>query len=283
MIVRDLSEYREEDGTIGIENRIRGTIDYGLGWHGDMQAQEFITGRLQNILDNEHTLLRNVPLVGTNLSAPMILLSPQGVRLLQPSRIRGIYRAKDEDWQKFDSRMRRFKNTRPNIQLQTLSMARGILRYLKAQGFPLPELEAVMIFANPQTHVDSASPAAKIVLADAIDHFASNLMELQPIMDQEDIIMVSEALTNPQLPEPEPEPGMEVTEAEEMAEVGMAEGDVFSSEPLMPMKTRREFEPVRRIRGLTVRQLTLLGVMAFFELLVIGTLVLLLIGDRFLR
>ena len=284
MIVRDLSEYRAEDGSISIENRIRATIDYGLGWYGDMQAQDFITSRLQKILDNEHTLLRNVPLAGTNLSAPMILLGPQGVRLIHASRIRGIFRAKDEDWQKFDGRLRRFKSTRPNIQLQALSMARGILRYLQAQGFPLPELEAVMIFANPQTHVDMAAPAAKIVLADAIDHFASNLLEMQPIMDQEDIIMVAEALTNPQLPEPEPEPepGMEAEEIEGMAEAGVAEGEIFSSEPLMPMETRREFEPVRRIRGLTMRQLALLGAMAFFELLIIGALVLMLIGDRFL-
>ena len=282
MIVRDLSEYRAEDGSISIENRIRATIDYGLGWYGDMQAQDFITSRLQKILDNEHTLLRNVPLAGTNLSAPMILLGPQGVRLIHASRIRGIFRAKDEDWQKFDGRLRRFKSTRPNIQLQALSMARGILRYLQAQGFPLPELEAVMIFANPQTHVDMAAPAAKIVLADAIDHFASNLLEMQPIMDQEDIIMVAEALTNPQLPEPEPEPGMEGEEVEGMAEAGVAEGEIFSSEPLMPMETRREFEPVRRIRGLTMRQLALLGAMAFFELLIIGALVLMLIGDRFL-
>ncbi len=282
MIVKELSEYREEDGTISIENRIRATLDFGFGWYGDMQAHDFITGRLQSILDNEHTLLRNVSLAGTRLVAPMILLSPQGVRLLQPSRIRGIYRAKDDDWQKFDGRLRRFKNTRPNLQMQALSMARGLLRYLQSQGFPLPELEAVMIFANPQTHVDSAAPIAKVVLADAIDHFASNLLELQPIMDQEDISMVTEALINPQLPEAEPEPGAEGTEAQRMAEGGMPVGQVFSSEPLMPMETRREFEPVRRIRGLTVRQLALLGIMVFFELLIVGALVLMLIGDRFL-
>jgi hypothetical protein len=57
---------------------------------------------------------------------------------------------------------------------------------------------------------------------------------------------------------------------------------VFASEPLKPMETRREFEPVRRIGGLTMRQLALLAAMAFFELLIVGSLALMLVGDRFL-
>ncbi len=160
-------------------------------------------------------------------------------------------------------------------------MSRGLLRYLQAQGFPLPELEAVMIFANPQTHVDSTSPAAKIVLADAIDHFASNLLELQAIMDQEDISLVADALIHPQIPQSEAEEE-EIAAEHAAAEASMAGEEIFTSEPLMPRETRREFEPVRRIRGLTVRQFALLAAMAVFELLIIGALALMIVGDRFL-
>lgn len=282
MRVMDLSEFRNEEGVIDLENRIRATLEFGLGWYADMQAQEFVVQRLERVLDNEHIMLRNVPLVGTDLVAPLILLSPQGARLIHSIRKKGVFRARDEDWQTFDGRLRRFRVARPNLQFQVLAMSRGIHRYLQAQGFPLPDLEGVLIFTNPQTHVDVASPAARIVLADAIDHFASKILELKPIMDQEDIDLLVEAIIHPSLPEPEPD-----QEPAELADVAagqpaLPDGEVFSSEPLKPMETRREFEPVRRIRGLTVRQLALLAIMTIFELLIIGSLALMLVGDRFL-
>jgi hypothetical protein len=231
------------------------------------------------VLDNQHTMLRNIPLVGTDLVAPMILLSPQGVRLIHPVRKKGVFRAKEEEWQTFDGRIRRFRAARPNLQYNVLSMARGIHRYLQAQGFPLPDLEAVLMFTNPQTHVDVAAPAARIVLADAAEHFASKLLELKAIMDQEDIDLLVEAISNPQLPELE---AAKLEEAAALAALEPARDQVFSSEPLKPMETRREFEPVRRIGGLTTRQLALLVVMAVFEFLIIGSMALILVGDRFL-
>jgi len=279
MRVIDLSEFRDEEGQIDLENRIRATLQFGLGWYADVQAQEFVVQRLEKVLDNQHTMLRNIPLVGTDLVAPMILLSPQGVRLIHPVRKKGVFRAKEEEWQTFDGRIRRFRAARPNPQYNVLSMARGIHRYLQAQGFPLPDLEAVLIFTNPQTHVDVAAPAARIVLADAAEHFASKILELKAIMDQEDIDLLVEAISNPQLPEPEP---AMLEEAAASAALAPAGDQVFSSEPLKPMDTRREFEPVRRIGGLTTRQLALLVVMAVFEFLIIGSMALILVGDRFL-
>jgi hypothetical protein len=284
MRVVDLSEFRDEEGQIDLENRIRATLQFGLGWYADIQAQEFVVERLGKVLDNEHIMLRNVPLVGTELVAPLILLSPQGVRLIHPVRKKGVFRAKEEEWQTFDGRLRRFRPTRPNLQSNVLLMARGIHRYLQAQGFPLPDLEAVLIFTNPQTHVDVANPAARIVLADAVDHFASKLLELKPIMDQEDIDLLVEAISHPSLPEPEPSAEAKAAAREVPMPAGFPAVDdqVFASEPLKPMETRREFEPVRRIGGLTMRQLALLAAMAFFELLIVGSLALMLVGDRFL-
>lgn len=280
MRVVDLSEFRNEEGQIDLEQRIRATLQFGLDWYADMQAQDFVVQRLEKVLDNQHTMLRNVPLVGTELIAPLILLSPQGVRLIHPSRKKGVFRAKEDDWQTFDGRLRRFRTARPNLQFQVLSMARGIHRYLQAQGFPLPDLEGVLIFTNPQTHVDVATPTARIVLADAVDHFASKLLELKAIMDQEDIDLLVEAISHPTLPEPvvaELEAAAAPTAAE-----AVVDDQVFSSEPLKPMETRREFETVRRIGGLTTRQLALLVAMAVFEFLIIGSMALMVIGDRFL-
>ena len=279
MNVIDRSDFRDEEGVITLENRFRGTLQHGLGWYGLMQAQEFVCQRLEKTLDRAHTMLRNVVIPGTTVSVSMILLSPQGIHVLEPSSIKGVFRAKGEEWLKFDGRGRRFKRARPNLQAQTLDLAQLVHRYLEkylesqgyleGQEYNLPEVEAVLVFANPRTHVDTARPRIRIVQTDAIDHFAANLIEFQPIMDQEDIDILVEAFIEPKFPEPEP-----VAEAEEELEPSVApyefveEGDVFTSEVesvAMPIQA------VNRLSSLpfTRSQWILLAVIVFFELIIL--------------
>ncbi len=279
MNVIDRSDFRDEEGTITLENRIRGTLQHGLSWYGEMQAQEFVSERLDKTLDRAHTLLRNVVIPGTNISVSMMLLSPQGIRVLVPSSVKGVFRAKGEEWLKFDSRGRRFKRVRPNLQEQTLDIAQLVHRYLQkyletqgyleGQDYNLPEVEAVLIFADPRTHVDSARPRIRIVQADAIDHFAANLLEFQPIMDQEDIEILVEAFIDPKLPEPERK-----AEAEEELEPSVApyefveEGEIFTSErePVgIPTQAVNRLSSLPFSRS----QWILLAVIAFSELIIL--------------
>jgi hypothetical protein len=202
MIVIERSTFRDESGTISLENRLRGAFQFGLRWHGEMEAQQAVTKRLLNSLGDEHVLVRNQVVPGTEVIIPLILLSPQGVRVLVPTPIRGIYRAKLDEWLTFDGGSRRFKRVRPNLQGLALNMSVQLLRFLKGQGYPLPEIESVLIFTNPRTHVDTARPSVRIVLADAIDHFASNLQKFPSIMDGEDIGAVLDSLATPKPAEP---------------------------------------------------------------------------------
>ncbi|HEY46552.1 MAG: hypothetical protein AMJ88_11860 [Anaerolineae bacterium SM23_ 63] len=279
MNVIDRSEFRDEEGVITLENRIRGTLQHGLSWYGEMQAQEFVSQRLDKSLDRAHTLLRNVVIPGTNVSVSMILLSPQGIRVLEPSSAKGVFRAKGEEWLKFDGRGRRFKRARPNLQEQTLDLAqlvhRYIQKYLESQGYlegqeyNLPEVEAVLLFANPRTHIDTARPRIRIVQADAIDHFAANLLEFQPIMDQEDIDILIEALIEPKFPELET-----TTEAEAELEPSVApyefveEGEIFTSEA---EPVGLPIQAVNRLSSLpfTRSQWILLAAIVFFELIIL--------------
>jgi hypothetical protein len=279
MNVIDRSEFRDEEGVIALESRIRGTLQHGLGWYGEMQAQEFVSERLEKTLDRAHTLIRNVVLPGTTVSVSMILLSPQGIRVLEPSSIKGVFRAKGEEWLKFDSRGRRFKRARPNLQAQTLDLAqlvhRYLQKYLESQGYlegqeyNLPEVEAVLMFANPRTHVDSARPRIRIVQTDAIDHFAANLLEFQPIMDQEDIDILTEALIEPKFPklETEAEVGEELEPSVAPYEF-VEEGDVFTSEA-EPMGL--PIQAVNRLSSLpfSQSQWILLAVIVFFEIIIL--------------
>lgn len=202
MKVIERSTFRDESGAISVENRIRGTLQHGLRWYSEMEAQKAVTQRLSKSLDDEHTLLRNLVVPGSNVTVPLILISPQGMRVLIASPLRGVYRAKLDEWLVFDGGARRFKRTRPNLQGLALSMSQLVLKYITAQGYPLPEIESVLVFTNPRTHVDMARPTTRIILADAIDHFAANLQELPAIMDAEDIRMLVDSLTHPQAPVP---------------------------------------------------------------------------------
>jgi len=198
MKVIERSTYRDENGAISVENRVRGTLQHGLRWYSEMEAQEAVTQRLSKSLDDDHTLVRNQIVPGSNTTVPLILISPQGMRVLIASPLRGVYRAKLDEWLVFDGGSRRFKRTRPNLQGLALSMSQLVLKYITGQGYPLPEIESVLVFTNPRTHVDMARPTTRIILADAIDHFAANLQELPAIMDAEDIRMLVDSLGHPQ-------------------------------------------------------------------------------------
>ena len=58
---------------------------FGLRWHGEMEAQQTVTQRLAKSLGDEHVLVRNQTVPGTDVIVPLILLSPQGVRVLVPT------------------------------------------------------------------------------------------------------------------------------------------------------------------------------------------------------
>jgi hypothetical protein len=284
MKVNDRSEFRDEEGAISLENRIQGTIQHGLGWYGMMQAQEFVTQRLEKNLDKEHTLLLNVHIPNTMLIVPLILLSPQGVKVIEPSPVRGVFRAKGEEWLKFDGRGRRFKRTQPNLQSRVVQMAKVVHLYLQDQGYAMPDVEAVLVFINPRTHVDQTSARARIVQADAIEHFAANLKQAHQIMDQEDIRALTEVLINPPEPEPVPEEAFRVEAFDlrpEPAPVRVSEEiDRFVAEP-EPLAARDIIASWSDRLPLSKRQWILLGTMAFFEIVILIILTMLVIANTF--
>lgn len=247
MIVIERSPFRDDKGVISFENRLRGMLRYGLRWYSEMEAQILVTQRLLKNLGDEHVLVRNQILPGSDTPIPLILLSPQGVRVLLPTPIRGIYRAKLDEWLTFDGGARRFKRVRPNLQGIALTMANQLLRFLKGQGYPLPEIESVLIFTNPRTHVDTARPSVRIVLADAIDHFAANLQKFPAIMDGEDIGAVLESLASPRPAGPVAEPEVE------------ARADRAEAAAQRQAEARAELEAAHAESGLTPEALAEVG------------------------
>lgn len=285
MKVLDQSEFRDEDGVISLEKRIRGSLRYGLSWFGEMQAQDFTTSRLDRSLGDDHTLIRNVVIPGTTFLIPMVLLSPQGIRVLNPTPTRGVYRAKGEEWHVFSSRARKFQRASSNPQSETLRMAQVIHHYFRELGYDLPEVEAVLIFTNPRTHIDQARPRVRIVQTDAIEHFAANLMKFPSIMDTDDIDELTEVLVNPTIPEPEgmleiepdvayqPVPESPPPFAVDASEFYVSEPEHIELPPFLASWLERF--------PLTKRQWILIGTMALFEFIIILILFALVLVNTF--
>ncbi|MGH2607126.1 MAG: hypothetical protein ACRDG5_11100, partial [Anaerolineales bacterium] len=115
MNVIERSEFRAQDGSISIEQRLQATLRFGLSWYADMQGQDFVTQRLRRSLGKDHILIRNLTLPGTTTVLPLILLGPQGVQVLLATSVRGVFRADETEWLKFDATARIFRRSQPNL------------------------------------------------------------------------------------------------------------------------------------------------------------------------
>jgi hypothetical protein len=269
MRVIEKSPYRDEFGQISLESRLRGTLAYGFRWYAEMQAQGSITQRLERTFDKDTILLRNITVPGLALPIPMVLINLQGVRVLVPVTIKGVYRAREDDWLVFDGGARRFKRARPNLQKQALSMSEALMHQLRSHGFELPEIEAVLIFTHPTTHVDTVKPKTRIVLAHAIDHFAAKVLEFPPIMDQEDTREILKAIETPVVQAPEDDEMLAAQPAPE-PELPGSRGAALDADLLQPMERRASFLAGLRSIRLSGAQWIVLGILLFFELLIIA-------------
>ena len=282
----ELSEFRDEDGQITLENRIKGSLRHGLRWYNDMQAQDQAIETLSRTLGPEHVAITNLMLAGTSITIPMIMLSPLGIWVVLPSPLSGVFRAKGEDWLKYGGGgSQRFSPARPNILTEISSLAELIHSYLREKGYDVPEVEPVIIFTNPRTHIDTQTPSVRIVQADAIDRFASKLMENQPVMDQDDIRELVAILTKPPAPpveerpkaaeEPEPRPVAPI----DLPEPTTLEQAAFYANDSSALTPRKQRSLGGRRLPFTRRQTILLGVMVFFEILVIAVMIMVVLAN----
>ena len=264
MRVIERSEFRDEDGKITFQNRVRGSLRFGLSWYGVMQAQQAVSERLNKSLSNDYHLLRNILIPGTGVITSLVLVGPQGVYAILPSPTGGVFRAKDDEWMTHSGG--HFRPARPNLQQSALTAADLLLTYFHGLGYDLPQVEPVLIFTNPRAHVDTVHPRARIVLTDALEHFAANLREQPPIMDREDGQLLIEALLHPPQPKVEevlapPPPRPLPPSAVAPAAAGPFQLDEREAPP--PPRSRRR-------RGLRRREILLLGAMLLMEVCILG-------------
>lgn len=287
----ECSPFRDDQGQISLEQRVRGTLQHGLSWYGEMQAIDTAASKLEKVLGKEHIGLTSVTIPGTEVTIPLLVLSPQGARAFLPTPVQGVFRAKGDEWLKFGGgTSRRFTEAKPNLQWKVLEMAQTVLEYLRQNGYALPEVEAILVFTNPRTHVETSNTPARIVLADAIDRFAANMLQFQPIMDHDDIHDLVQAITNPvdaqaeADPEPEPQPQLQSRPARpiDLPEPLRVDSEALiqgEASALSPRQQRSLASIKPRRFPFSRKQWILLGLMALLDILVVGIFAILVLSD----
>lgn len=205
MKVINCSPFRDEDGSIGLNDRLRGTWQFGFTWNKETQAQDRLVSQLKTQLDNKYTLVRDVSLPGLGIPIPMVLIGPTGVQVFYASALQGLYRAKENFWSVMDSRSRRYTPSQPNLIKRTSLMSQAIFGFLNNKGFQVEETEPVLFFSDPNIHVDAIHPAVHIILADGASRFIENLAQNPQILDTIKVKSISDNLAETK-PDPGPSP-----------------------------------------------------------------------------
>ena len=202
-----------------IDRTVQKVVDTGLGKLGQKlsdlsssfsqkgpDAQELMKNALRKTLDNSYALFCNIILEGLDLPIPLILLGPSGVKIIQPSDIKGIFRARENIWEVLDSRTQDYKAARPNLLAQTELMANVLYDYLTGQGISLQNVEPVLFFADPGVHIESSRAVARIVLTDALERFAASIAQGEVKYDFEALQKIFVALGGEEQPPQEADP-----------------------------------------------------------------------------
>jgi len=160
----------------------------------EIQSQQVVISALEKVLDNRHFLLHNVTLAEQEMPIPLILVGPPGVKVISPVALRGVYRAKVDEWEQLDKQHQSYKPAVPNLIIQTEQMAQAVEEHLKAQNIYPSTIESVLVFTDPGVHIEMARPAVRIVLIDAIDRFTAGLLQAPVLLGKEEAQEIADCL-----------------------------------------------------------------------------------------
>jgi len=171
-----------------------GSLKLGRATPQEIQSQQAIISVLEKVLDNRYFLLRNVSLTEQELPIPLILVGPPGVKVILPIALRGVYRAKVDEWEQLDPQRQSYKPAAPNLIIQIQQMAQAVEEHLKAQNVYPTSVEPMLVFTDVGVHIEMARPAVRIVLLDAMDRFIAGLLQAPLLLDKEEVQQTTDCL-----------------------------------------------------------------------------------------
>ncbi len=199
MKIVDKTLYYKETGELRWTDRVRATLQFGSGWFREIEAQKALIPVLGKVLDRNFTLLVNLTPPDLGATIPFILVGPTGVYVMTVTAMVGEFRAKGEQWGSVSGDV--YKPLKPNLLTRTERMARAIQLYLQRQGYTdLPNVEAVLLCADPTTNVDSMRPIIRVIMRDALERFGTTIAQGRVVMNPESVFAIVNRLQNPPPP-----------------------------------------------------------------------------------
>ncbi len=196
MKVIDKTPLQNDQGEIGPLQRIQGTLEYGLNWYPELQAQKTVVAQLEQVLEKGFTLLRNVTLGRSSIVEPLILVGPPGIYVLYVTPLSGLYEAKGDQWNVVKSGHSYPAST--NLMSRVARLARALQVFLDRQGVSLPgPVEPVLVASSPAMHIDSLRPMVRVVLSDAVRQFAGSLLQARPVLKPEVAYDLADRIISP--------------------------------------------------------------------------------------
>jgi hypothetical protein len=300
----DQTPYQDENGEIGIVQRVQGTLNYGFDWYPEMQAQKSVLAHLSRVLGKGFTVVRNQTLGASGITIPFALVGPPGIYAIHVTHLQGTYQVRGEDWgQMFGLN---YRPARVNLITRTKLFARALGAFIERQGVKLPKpVEPVILAANPGLHIESLQPAVRIILVDALERWAASLEGAAPVFTLETAHELADRIVNPRPAKKEEGTGaaakaqertreeMEQSRASAIfraaeearpfdpaeLEFAFEEGEslevppgLVESSPAIPLADRPAAK--KRFLGMTTPQLALLGGMILFEICLVTSIAL---------
>ncbi len=201
----DLSKYKAESGIQAFFKNIQGSLKYGFNWRSSRRSQEELIEILDTVLGNEVIMLRDVNIPRVELPIPMVMIAPSGLHVINPKSQRGFYRAEGKRWEEL-GRNDEYQLSAVNLIRETWLYHKTIEGYFKQHRFSAQMDRGVMIFVNPETHVETIRPRVRVIRADGITNFAREVAVSKPAFSDMDLREAVKLLTKPRLPKKEKKP-----------------------------------------------------------------------------
>jgi hypothetical protein len=228
---------------------------------------------LDRMLDSQYILLTGLKLPGLEVPIPMVLIGPPGVWVIYATSIKGVFKAREDTWEVMDDRFHRYRLAKPNLLKRTKQMTEVVSELLTARDFKVKPIEPALFLTDPGVHIDTARPLVRVVLIDALERFAVNLLQSRAILDKEAVHRISRALAG------EGHPALEPKAIEDARDVfSFRELPTENPEHLSPnVIYDRTENPILKKVPFDRKQLLILGLMVVVNILVLAALVVLVV------
>jgi hypothetical protein len=234
------------------------------------KAQETAIQTLKKVLDNRFYLLCNLILPEIELPAPLLLVGPPGIWLIQASPAKGVYRAMEDRWEEMENQTQKFRPARVNLPAQTTATAHAVTAALHNRGVAVPSIEPVILFTQPGAHIEATRPPCRLVQSDAIVRFAASLLQSRPVFAPEDIQAIVQAFKAPILELDAAQAEPELGTLDETGRPAQAKKEILTSQISAALDTN-EPEIIKRLgrqAAFSRRQWLILGALLVVNILV---------------